>query len=158
MQFREAALLALQDKINFFSKNFERSCQEEACGVKKKLQKTLILAYEVIVQPLVHIFDDLLQHYFYIFRPLCALSNHYYVSLYSFLKSQVLHFGEQFCYLLVSRCSKKGKIVQYQKCEWVHYRYTFFVILKCWNPYCQTPGFIIWTFWSISMASEVKVL
>ena len=37
-------------------------------------------------------------------------------------------------------------------------RYTFFVILKCWNTYCQPPGFIIWTLWSISMESEVKVL
>ena len=37
------ALFASKAKINFFEKNFERS--------EKNIQKTLILAYEVIVQP-----------------------------------------------------------------------------------------------------------
>ena len=37
-------------KINVFWKNFERSGPEGASGVKKNFQKTLILAFEVIVQ------------------------------------------------------------------------------------------------------------
>ena len=44
------ALFAPKAKINVFLKFFERSCPEGASGVKKNFQKTLILAFEVIVQ------------------------------------------------------------------------------------------------------------
>ena len=45
-------------KSMFFEKNFERSGSKEASGVRKKIQKPLILVFEVIVQPPKHIFKN----------------------------------------------------------------------------------------------------
>ena len=50
-QFWSHFLFASKAKINVFWNFFEWSGPEGASGVKKKFQKTLILAFEVIVQP-----------------------------------------------------------------------------------------------------------
>ena len=71
-------------RVTFFSKG------AGAWGMKKKIQKTLILAFEVIVQPLLH---TLLTALFHIFSLYYATTTFEIKSLFCFRNSSFCYYG-----------------------------------------------------------------